>query len=345
MLWGFVATIAVGFLMTAGSNWTGHNPLPLPALALAVGLWLVARAGLLVDHPLAFAAGAVADVAFFVLAGAALARVVWRARNGRNAGLPLALWGLAVADAVFLLRVHAGEPAAALAWVYTGLWVMGLVALLIARRVTPFFAMRAVPGLQIPLHERSGQLQLAAAVVALLAALLELSWLSVPALALAGALALWQVWSWKPAEVLTRPILWVLYLGHAGLGLGLLVAAAQLALRAGWLPQQWAGAWAQRTALHVHVIAMLGFAVLIIGMVTRTALGHLGRRLTLDRSMLASYGLVIAAAGLRLAAFADTPLVPWLLRASALAWIAAFALYLWRFAPWLVRPRADGRPG
>ena len=25
MLWGFVATIAVGFLLTAGANWTGRN--------------------------------------------------------------------------------------------------------------------------------------------------------------------------------------------------------------------------------------------------------------------------------------------------------------------------------
>src|SRR5690606_16744427 len=27
MLWGFIATIAVGFLLTAASNWTGINPL------------------------------------------------------------------------------------------------------------------------------------------------------------------------------------------------------------------------------------------------------------------------------------------------------------------------------
>ncbi len=30
-----------------------------------------------------------------------------------------------------------------------------------------------------------------------------------------------------------------------------------------------------------------------------------------------------------------------LLQASAIAWAAAFAAYLWRFAPWLVRPRPD----
>ena len=345
MLWGFVATIAVGFLMTAGGNWTGINPLPVPALGLAVGLWIVARAGLLVDHPAAFAVGAFADVAFFVLAAAALGRAVWRARNVRNAGLPLALLGLAVADAAFLWRVQAGDAGSALAWVHTGIWVMGLIALLIARRVTPFFAMRAVPGLQIPLHQKSGSVQLVATGVALLAGLAGVDLLAVPALATAGGIALWQVATWRPLAVRSRPILWVLYLGHAGIGLGLLVAALQLAARSGWWWPDAASGWAQRHAVHVHVLAMLGFAVLIIGMVTRTALGHLGRALTLDRSMVASYGLVIAAALLRLAAFADTPLMPWLLRASAVAWIAAFVLYLWRFAPWLVRPRIDGRPG
>jgi uncharacterized protein involved in response to NO len=30
---------------------------------------------------------------------------------------------------------------------------------------------------------------------------------------------------------------------------------------------------------------------------------------------------------------------------SALLWTLAFSLYLWRYAPILLRPRADGQPG
>jgi uncharacterized protein involved in response to NO len=85
---------------------------------------------------------------------------------------------------------------------------------------------------------------------------------------------------------------------------------------------------------------MAGFSVLIIGMVTRTALGHLGQPLRADRTMVASYALVIAAAALRLLALLPTLHALFLLRASAAAWVLAFALYLWRFAPMLVRPRA-----
>ncbi|WP_195826972.1 NnrS family protein, partial [Bordetella pertussis] len=56
----------------------------------------------------------------------------------------------------------------------------------------------------------------------------------------------------------------------------------------------------------------------------RTALGHLGRPLRTDRLMLACYLLVIGAAALH---------------GATAAWVLAFVLYLWRFAPLLVRPR------
>jgi uncharacterized protein involved in response to NO len=124
----------------------------------------------------------------------------------------------------------------------------------------------------------------------------------------------------------------VLYAGYTLLGAGLLVAAVRVSgivdLRAAW---------------PVHVIGIGGFGVLIIGMVTRTALGHLGRPLRSDRLIVATYLLVIAAALLRIAALLPTRAAPALLHASACAWVLAFALYLWRFVPMLVRPRIDAQ--
>ena len=330
MLWGFVATIAVGFLMTAGANWTGINPLRGTALAAACALWIVARAGFLAGGSPAFWVAAAAELAFFALAAGAMARVVIRSRNRRNAGVPLLMLALAASDAAFLAAAWQGDDYALLMQrLQVGLLSMALVALLIARRVIPFFAMRAVPGLVIPMHEKSGQVQLGAGVVAVLALVAGPPALQAAGLAAAGAIALWQVIAWKPLAVRARPILWILYAGYAGLGLGLLAAAAQAA-----------GA-ELRNAVPVHLVAMAGFSVLIIGMVTRTALGHLGRGLNLDRSMVASYWLVIAAVALRLAALWPSAAAAHLLHLSAAAWIAAFGLYLWRFVPWLIRPRPD----
>jgi uncharacterized protein involved in response to NO len=84
---------------------------------------------------------------------------------------------------------------------------------------------------------------------------------------------------------------------------------------------------------------MGGFSLMIIGMVTRTALGHLGRPLAVDRSMVASYWLMLCAVALRLCALHPSPLSLPLVQLAALAWIAALALYLWRFFPWMIRPR------
>jgi uncharacterized protein involved in response to NO len=330
MLWGFVATIAVGFLLTAGANWTGITPLAGAPLGALLVLWVVARAGYLLPLGAAFWAAAAADTLFFVVAAAAMGRVVWRARNRRNYPVPFMMLGLGLAHVGFLVAlVGMDDWALALRGFHAGLGVMALIALLVARRVIPFFAMRAVPGLQIPMHERSGQWQLVAAAVAIAALLAGWSWLQASALALAGSLALWQVLAWRPAAVRGRPLLWILYAGYSGLGVGLLASAAH------------AVGVAMPSALSVHLVAMAGFSTLIIGMLTRTALGHLGRGLVLDRSMVASYWLMIGAVALRLAAAWPLAAGGWLLQASAACWAAAFATYLWRFTPWMIRPRPD----
>lgn len=333
MLWGFVATIAVGFLLTATANWTGTNPLHGPALGVACALWGVARVSFLVPGTIAFGIAAACELAFFAWAAVALARAIVGAHSRRNYGLPLLVLGLGVADALFLMAAFGGDYARLMQRFDAGLLCMAVIALLIARRVIPFFATRAVAGLQIPMHTRSGQWQLAAGVLAVACGLLDAPWPLAAALAVAGGIAVVQVLAWKPWAVRRHPLLWILYAGYAALGAGLLVAAAH------------ALGWVVRAAWPVHVIGVAGFSVLIIGMVTRTALGHLGRPLAVDRSMVTAYALVIAAAVLRLLALVPSAHVVELLHASAAAWVLAFVLYLWRFVPMLIRPRPDRPAG
>ncbi|MDR3004012.1 MAG: NnrS family protein [Acidovorax sp.] len=329
MLWAFVATIAVGFLLTAAGNWTGRNPLAGKPLTALCALWCLARIAFFLPGVAALLLGAVAELLFFAGAAVALGRVIYATRSGRNYGLPLLLLGLAVADGLYLWAAWQGDYGLLMQRFYAGLLCMAIIALLIARRVVPFFAMRAVAGLDIPMLGGSVPWQLGASGLALVCLLLGWQPGLALGLAVAGLLTLWQLLAWKPWAVRKVPLLWVLYVGHAGLALGLLVAAAQ------------AMGWVLRLAWPVHVMGVLGFAVLIMGMVTRTALGHLGRPLRSDASMVTAYGLVIAAAVLRLLALWPTALSLAALHASALAWVLGFGLYLWRFAPWLLRPRAD----
>jgi uncharacterized protein involved in response to NO len=326
MLWGFVATIAVGFLLTAGASWTGIRPLGQRALGALCVLWLAARVGFLATGPLTFWIATLADVSLFLLAAVAMGRAVFVARNRRNYVVPFLIGALGIADLAFLLAVWRGSDYADLMLrLQVGLRCMALIALLISRRVIPFFAMRAVPDLVIPMHVRTGQLQVAATFTSIISLIAGVTSLQVISLTVAGTIALWQVLAWKPLAVRTRPLLWILYLGYAGLGIGLLTSAAQVA----GVPMP--------RVLPVHLIAMAGFSVLIIGMVTRTALGHLGRRLSLDHSMVWSYGLVCAAALLRIGAVWPAVWAVHLLHLSTVAWVAAFGLYVGRFAPWMLR--------
>ena len=327
MLWGFIATIALAFLMTAGASWTGITPMTGKLLALACALWVVARIGFLVPLEAAFWVAMTSELAFFLLGSVAMLRAVVVSKNSRNYAVPGLLAGLGATDALYLLTARSGDYLLLMQRFNAGLLVMALIALLIGRRVIPFFAMRAVHGLTLPNQMKSGWVQLGACAVAVVSLLAGTNLLSAVALGLAGILALVQLISWKPLAVRGNALLWILYVGYAGIGIGLLLAALQ-----------YAGVNLPRV-LPVHTIAMAGFSVLIIGMVTRTALGHTGRPLATDRTIRTSYWLLLVAVALRLASIANTPATATLLYLAGAAWIASLALYLWQFTPILIRPR------
>jgi uncharacterized protein involved in response to NO len=188
--------------------------------------------------------------------------------------------------------------------------------------------MRALPGLELPMHTRSGHWQIAAAAIAIGFVLSGHGQWAVVPLTLAATIGLAQVLAWRPWAARQKPILWILHAGYALLNVGLLLAAVRASgqpLRAAW---------------PIHLIAMGGLSVLIIGMITRTALGHLGRPLLIDRWMLASFSLMLAAVVLRLLALLPFS-VHGLLEGAAVCWIAAFSIYIERFASLMIRPRAD----
>lgn len=331
MLWAFIATIAVGFLLTASATWTRFNPLKGAGLGAVVALWAIARAGYLIGGDIAFWIAAISETAFFGVSGVCLMSVMVRGQSRRNYGLPVMILGLGLINILYLRAVLAGDYTLLLQRFNLGMVCMALIVLLIGRRVVPFFAMRMVPGLSIPMQMRSGHVQLGLTVLAIAAGLAHMPKAMAIALALTGLISVAQIIRWKPMAVRHKPMLWILYIGYAITGIGLLVAALQIS----GIGQ---GVFA-RAAAHVHIIGMGGFSILIIGMVTRTALGHLGRPLALDASMLVSYYFMIAAVAFRIAALWPSAWYKPLLDAAALSWIVCMGLYLWRFVPMLIRQR------
>ena len=98
-------------------------------------------------------------------------------------------------------------------------------------------------------------------------------------------------------------------------------------------------------AAALHAFAVGAVSGTIMGMITRTALGHTGRPLVAGGAEILAYVLVLAAALLRVAAALVLAAYLPLVIASAALWSAAFLTYFVAYAPRLARARLDGKPG
>jgi uncharacterized protein involved in response to NO len=116
--------------------------------------------------------------------------------------------------------------------------------------------------------------------------------------------------------------------GYAWIPVGLL-------LRASDLPPS--------VALHALTAGAIG--TLILGMMARVALGHTGRALQPPRAVVAAFVCVTLAALVRvLGPLLHIPYRTTIFAAGGL-FSAAFLLYVLAYAPILLSPRADGKPG
>ncbi|MFM2067042.1 MAG: hypothetical protein RLZZ584_1951 [Pseudomonadota bacterium] len=333
MLFGYTLAVVVGFLYTAGRNWSGQATPRGAALAALAALWLAAR--VLVLTPWGVAA-ALANVAFPFAAAWGLWRALRRGGNRRNHFFVALLVLLALAAAVFHLAQLGvqGLPLPGRTAITVGLDVVVFMVAVMGGRVIPGFSNNGVPGMTATRQPRLEQAALGGVLALLAADVLQWQGAGLAALLVvllllhATRLALWQPW-----KTLGTPLVWVLHAAYAWLPVHLgLRAAAEL----GWI--------APGPAVHALTLGVI--ATITLGMITRTALGHTGRPLRASAVETAAFLAIQAAALTRVL----PPLVEpaWLLAAvhvSSTCWTLAYALYLARYLPMLVRPRIDALPG
>ncbi len=107
MLYGYVAAVVAGFLLTAIPNWTGRLPICGGPLGAMVVLWLSGRLAILLSAQLGIAVTAVIDVAFLAALAAVAAREIVAGRNWRNLRILTALGLLIAGNLVFHAEVYA----------------------------------------------------------------------------------------------------------------------------------------------------------------------------------------------------------------------------------------------
>jgi uncharacterized protein involved in response to NO len=148
------------------------------------------------------------------------------------------------------------------------------------------------------------------------------------ALAAAGVGHLVRLSRWRGWKASSEPLVWILHVGYAWLGLGLCLLGASVC-------------WPDQVALTagVHAITAGAIGIMTLAVMTRATRGHTGRPREADRATLAIYLTVIAAALIRVCAPFHPGLSVLLLSVSAALWTVAFAGFAAAYGPMLLQRR------
>lgn len=211
MLFGYLAAVITGFVLTAVPNWTGRLPLSGWPLAGLVALWLAGRAAC-AFLPVPWLAAAV-DLAFPVVLALALWREIIAGRNWKNLPVAAMITLFGAANALH----HAGNLGLAPAGLgpRLALAVVAMLIALIGGRIVPSFTRNwLVKDGNARLPAVFGRLDKAALVATAVAMSL---WVTVPesiatgiAQIVAGALLAARVLRWRGHRTVNEPILLIL---------------------------------------------------------------------------------------------------------------------------------------
>lgn len=331
MIYGYLAAVITGFLLTAVPNWTGRLPLNGPPLIVLVLIWLAGRVAVAMSAKLGWAATAVIDCAFLAVVAAAMLREIVAGKNWSNLKV-LILIGIFIAGNVaFHLELH--FTGTALYGRKVGVAAAIMLITLIGGRIVPSFtrnwlARNQSKNLPAPFG-KFDMIALASGFASLVAwVIAEDSRVTGCLLLLAGVLHLARLYRWRGYRTTRDPLVLILHVAYAFIPAGfILLAAAAFGL-------------APPTAgLHVWTVGAVGGMTLAV--MTRATLGHTGRALKADLLTCAIYAAVILAALLRgVAAFSPESGVHCLIAAAAL-WSGAFLMFCLGYGRALTTPRVS----
>ncbi|RUO63795.1 NnrS family protein [Pseudidiomarina insulisalsae] len=339
MLFGFVAAIVVGFLLTAVQNWTGMRATHGRTLAILTMVWLLGRLALLFGGFLPVYVLIIIDLLFLPLAAVLLSIPLIAVRQQRNLFFVPVLLLLALCNGLMYFGYETGRFDIQRLGSQNAVLLIALLIAIVGGRVIPMFTANGTMTKKVQPILWLDRLSLGSLWLIFTLQITQLNaWFAdefmavlytVAALLLAVRCARWKSWiTWR------FPLLWSLHVAYWFLPIGLVLYALHYFLPGLTLS----------TATHALTAGAMG--CMILAMLARVSLGHSGRPLQPKRMMSLAFLLVIIAALLRVFA-------PWWLQAytfnwyvyAGLAWSLAYLIYVVVYLPILTRPRADGRPG
>ncbi|ALO33839.1 ATP synthase F0 subunit A [Colwellia sp. MT41] len=334
MIFGFGATVAVGFILTAAQTWTGQPSIKgLPVLAFFT-LWLLVRVALVINLPSTIIIAMVLQSFWWLGAIFVFTGLVVKSSNRRNYLFIPLLAVLMLLNIALLLLDFYGEHQLTRHIASTSVLMFCLLMGILAGRVIPFFTVSGAKLAPIKSPRWLTTLLTITAILAVLvffsSAFIDLPFSPAGLMITAGLLHLIRQCYWRSFATRNIALLWSLHLSYFSLGLGLILMGMS------YLPAGGTGfiqlAIPFGDALHMITIAAMG--LMIFAMMSRVSLGHTGRALTPSKLVSWIFFLIMISALARvilpslsfLPILVNQTLVAW--NISALAWLIAGILFL-----------------
>ena len=328
-LFGYVAAIVTGFLLTAVPNWTGRLPLQGRPLLLLLAVWVFGRVAVALSAHIGWVLVAIVDCTFLALVCAAVFREIISGKNWRNLKVLIFVGLLFLANVIFHVEAHFSgsatygrrfEIAATIALV-----------MLIGGRVIPSFThtflQRRGPGRLPKTFARFDAICIAASGAALV------GWALAPDnkivglfLIAAGLLNLFRMARWAGDRATGEALVLILHLAYLFVPLGFVLSGL--------------AAWTEipfSAGLHAWAVGAIG--VMTLAVMTRASLGHTGQALHADKGAHAIYVAVLLAAAAQIFATLAPQWSFVSLHVAAFAWSSAFLGFAAAFGGALIRQR------
>lgn len=326
MIYGYVAAIAAGFLLTAIPNWTGRLPVNGYPLAGLCALWLAGRVAVACSAICGARLAAVIDVAFLATFAAMALREIVVGKNWRNLSVLVVVGVLIGGNVVFHLEaIWRGSADYGVRLSVAAM--IGLI-MLIGGRIIPSFThnwlVRNNPGRLPSSFSPFDAITLGTSAVALAVWTVSSQFaISGAVLMMAGLLQAMRLMRWAGDRTFADRLVLVLHVGYAFVPIGFLLLGAAIL---------WPSDWPASAGVHSWTTGAVGLMTLAV--MTRASLGHTGRRLVASVPTQLIYLCALVAALARIVAAFDSSST--LLCAAATAWFLAFGGFAAVFGPLLV---------
>ncbi|MDO8207802.1 MAG: NnrS family protein [Gallionella sp.] len=329
MFFGFGWAVLGGFLLTASKNWVKVRGYHGYALMFLVAAWLLERAGMWFEGVLPALLFRFSNNLFL---GSIVAMLVWTLARNRdkdfyrdNYFFLLILPMFLVAKNLLLSAVYFQEGAV----MAVGLFRMAFLVML-ERTVSQF--MKGAFRVEILNNQALNK------AIKLLGLSLVFSGFMPPVLAgtialLAAMLLMVRFAFWKPQLALRRLDIGIMYIGYLAIVAQLLIEFFRLTMYPQW-----------PVSLSIHVFTFGAIGLIIPAMLIRITKGHTGRKVVFDSiDKLVLWVMMLAFVFRLIAPLLDSAGYTRWIFLAAVCWLVSFALLAWRYIPFLLQPRIDGK--